>query len=245
MNGGRFISWWHAGLLRDQMNRERELALERVRKQDFPERISRLHGMYCFLEKTSADRAVAWGWHFRPKNLAELSLVEATGQDQLLDANWITYFDPRANNPDDEWMHQYWRGEPHPNAEPVWEVLVEGKVIILGTGLRERAYKAVESHWPDSLPLLEMSRLGACIGSNIGTINVFMSDSDQCHEVKFMMDERDVENPGFRAKLKKLVESGHSVNRAALAAYYEQDRSVRSPDMTRFQFRFLRQSHLS
>ena len=231
--GGRFVSWWLCNLLRNPVHLERELALERVREQQFPERISRLVGLFCFMDKTCAVRAVRWGGHFRAENLVELSFSEAKGRDQL-DANWITY---GAKSPNKEWMSRYWQGDPYPYAEPVWETLVEGKVVVLGTDIRERAYQVVCATWPDSLMFLEISRLGAWIGSDIGSINVFMADElERSHEFRFMLDMRDANDPGFLERLTQLMASDHPVNRAAFGPHYEQGSFGCTPDMTPFQF---------
>ena len=244
MKDGRLVSWWFANLLRNPAHLERELVLERVRKQQFPERISRLVGIFCFLEKACADQAIRWGYHFRTENLAELSLVEASGHDQLLDANWITYSDPGANSRDDKWMQRYWSGERYPDVDPVWEALVEGKVIVLGTALRERAYEVVKAHWPDSLMLLEISRLGAWIGSNIGTINVFMAENEREYAFGFKMDMRDATNADFRERLERLMASGHPVNWADIGPHYERGTFGCCPDMTPYQFTIPRDPRL-
>ena len=236
VRGGRFVSWWLCNLLRNPGRIELEMALERVREQRFPERISRLVGLFCFLDKTCAARAVCWGGHFRAENLAELSFSEATGCNPL-DANWITYADHRAKSPNEEWMSRYWQGQPCPDAEPVWEILVEGKVAVLRIDIRERAYQVVNACWPDSLMLLEISRLGAWIGSDIGSIDVFMADNiEGNHEFKFMLDMRDANDTGFLERLTQLMASDHPVNRAAIGPHYEQGTFGRTPDMTPYQF---------
>ena len=233
---GRFVSWWRAHLLRDPLHLARELSLERVRAQHFPERISRLVGMFCFLDRDCAERATACGGHFRAENLAELSLNEAVGRDRL-DANWITHADPRAVGPNGEWTSRYWQGEPYPGATPVWETLVEGKVVVLGTELRERAYLVVRAHWPGSLMLLEVSRLGAWIGSDIGSIGVFMAEGPTDYEFKFLLDMRDADDHGFLDRLRQLMGSGHPVNWADIGPHYERGSFGETPDMSPFEFR--------
>ena len=233
---GRFVSWWWAQLLRYRSNLERELHLERVRAQHFPTRISRLVGMFCFLDRGSAERATAaWGGHFRLENLAELSLTEAAGRDRL-DANWISHADPNTIALNEEWISRYWRGEPFPGAKPVWETLVEGRVVVLGTDLRERAYHVVKAHWPGSLMLLEVSRLGAWIGSDIGSIGIFMADGPKDYEFRFLMNMRDASDEGFLERLSQLKSSGHSVNRADIGPHYERDSFGDRPDMSPYKF---------
>lgn len=131
---GGFVSSWHASMLQNVTSQiaSREMALEKVRQRQFPARISRLKGLYCFLDVESAKRASSsplWnGDHFTLKNLAELSLEEAQGQDRL-DSNWITYCDRFSSA--EEWMPRYWGGEPLPDEEPIWETLLQGRAIVL------------------------------------------------------------------------------------------------------------------
>ena len=229
---GWFVSWWWTDLVRYQSKLARELQLERVRAQHFPNRISRLVGMFCFLDRDCAERAKDWGWHFCEENLVELDLREASGRDRL-DANWIgnaELLDP------DEWMPRYWQGIPYPDAEPMWETLVTGRVAVLGTELRDRAYEVVKSNWPDSLMLLEISRLGAWIDSDIGSICAFMVEEPKSYRFTFLMDMRDADNEDFLERLRRLIASGHPVNRADIQPHYEQGSFGRKPDMTQFEF---------
>ena len=63
-----FISVWTAGLIRaDKPGRiASELSIEAVRVAQFPDRISRLRGMFCFLDAESAGRAHSWGGDLSP-----------------------------------------------------------------------------------------------------------------------------------------------------------------------------------
>ncbi len=233
---GRFVSWWRANLLRYRFNLQRELHLERVRAQHFPKRVSRLVGMFCFLDRSCAERATAaWGGHFRLENLAELSLTEAAGRDRL-DANWVSHADPSTVGPNEDWMSRYWRGAPFPGAKPVWETLVEGRMVVLGTDLRERAYRVVKAQWPGSLMLLEISRLGAWIGSDIGSIGILMADRPKDHEFRFFLDMRDAGDDGFRERLGQLMSSGHPVNWADIGPHYERGSFGDRPDMSPYEF---------
>ena len=192
--------------------------------------------MYCFLDKACAYQAVSWGGHFRPENLAELSLNMTPARDQLLDANWITYGPRGTNRRNDVWMGRYWNGEPCPAADPVWELIVEGRFSVLDTELRERSYRVVKDYWPNSLMLLEISRLGACIGSNIGSMNVFMEETKERYEFKYLLDMRDARDRGFLDRIGELMKSGCPVNWADIRPHFEQDSFGCTPDMTALQF---------
>ena len=138
-SNGRFVSWWQAELHRNSTHIKREMALEKIRVQQFPGRVSRLNGIFCFLDKDSAtDAADHWGSHFKIENLAEVNLLEAQGRDRL-DSNWITYADSNTVLPSDAWITRYWRGEPYPGKKPIWETLVDCNVLEEGM--------QVDSNW--------------------------------------------------------------------------------------------------
>jgi hypothetical protein len=172
------VSVWAAGMMRDEDRRVlgRELFLENFRQSFYPTKISRLRGLFCFLDIESAERACSWATgprsHFRPENLAELSLSEAGSRRDRFDANWIT----SAPVGDDgaisnfEWANKYWNGEPTPDQMPIWETLIDGRAIILGTAIRERAYNITRSRFPDTLMFLELGRQAACVGSDLGNV---------------------------------------------------------------------------
>ena len=59
------------------------------------------------------------------------------------DANWITHapIDKRGRIKSEEWIPKYWSGKEYPGKIPVWELIVQGRAVICGTELRERAYQ--------------------------------------------------------------------------------------------------------
>jgi hypothetical protein len=136
-----FVSVWSAGIMRadDPARLNRELVLEAFRRSYYSERISRLRGIFCFLDIVSAERACSWSGsvrsHFRPEYLAELHLGEAAFKRDRLDANWITHapVDKDGNIVEFKWIHRYWEGEAYPDEDPIWETLIDGKTIVLGT----------------------------------------------------------------------------------------------------------------
>ena len=232
----RFLSWWQTDLHRNSPFIRREAALEEVRRRKFPENISRLNGFFCFPDLGNAKRASQiWNGHFTLENLAEVNLEGARGRDRL-DSNWITFADPHKTLPTDEWLTRYWQGEQYPGKEPIWETLVEGRVSVLGTELRTKAYELVKSIWPESLMLLEISRLGAWIGSNIGCISASLTENTGYYYFRYLMDMSDADNPVFLEKLKQLMESGHPVNWADIKPHHDRESFGASPDMRPFEF---------
>lgn len=236
-----FISLWYADMLekRGTSHYKKEILLEKVRQDQFPYKISRLTGLFCFPEISSAKSAARlWNSsgkdNFNMENLVEISLAEAKGDD-IFDSNWITYSqgNPKSQK---EWMQSYWNGDSFPGEEPVWEKLVEGNIAVLGTELRERAYEKVKAQWPDSLMQLEISRLAAWIGSDLGVIQAFLRNSDNEYIVEYLINWKDAENPEFLSKLTELIKGGHPVNWNDIQPWYDQGSFGHTPDMTAFGF---------
>ena len=233
-----FISSWFADMLqqRESLHFKKEWELEQVRQKWFPSKISRLRGLFCFTEVNSAkSAALLWNSsgkdNFNLENLAEISLAEANGYD-VFDSNWITY----SQDIQVEWMQQYWNGDPFPNEEPVWEKLVEGKVAVLGTELRELAYEKIKAEWPDSLMQLEISRMAAWIGSDLGVIQAFLRESENEYAVEYLINWKDADNPEFLSKLTELIKNGHPINWNDIQPWYGQGSFGHKPDMTAFRF---------
>lgn len=236
-----FISVWTAGLIRaDNPGRlASELAVEAVRVAQFPDRISRLRGMFCFSDAESAGRARSWGGHFDLQFMAELSLTEAGARRDRLDANWITNAptDAAGYLTDYSWIQNYWAGDPYPNEEPIWETLVDERLIILGIDIRQRAYSAIKSEFPNSLMFLEIARLAARVGSDLGTISAFLRTEGNEMEMEYFMNMMDAESPEFLGKLTALRESGHPINWADMKQHIDQDSFGNVPDLRPYGFR--------
>jgi hypothetical protein len=178
------ISLMSAGLMRAgrQSRLSNELILENFRRVRHPNRVSRLSGMYCFLDIESAQRAAAlWGSfrnHFRPEYLVELHIQTSFSRDRL-DSNWITLSSRDENGffiGDLNWIDRYWGGEPFPDRLPIWETLLEGRMVVLGTELRKRAYDVIKEKFPNSLGLLEIARLAAWVGSDLGNTAAWLAE---------------------------------------------------------------------
>lgn len=232
------ISLWYADMLQKKgtFHCEKELRLERIRRDSFPSKVSRLRGFFCLPNVNSAKLATrVWNSsrkdNFNLQNLAEISLVDAKGNDEF-DSNWIT----NSHDLQDDWMERYWNGDSFPNEEPVWEKLVEGKIAVLGTELRDRAYERIKAEWPDSLMQLEISRLAALVGSDLGVIQGFMRELETEYAVEYLINWKDADNPEFLSRLTELIKSGHPINWNDLQPWYGQGSFGHTPDMTAFSF---------
>ncbi|MGH9427749.1 MAG: hypothetical protein ACRD2L_15780, partial [Terriglobia bacterium] len=90
------------------------------------------------------------------------------------------------------WMHSYWKGEPCPDREPLWEYIAEGRGLVYGTTLRMKAYEKVESQAPESLGQLELGRMAVELGSDLYHIAPFILRlSESKFRVAYFVDGRD------------------------------------------------------
>lgn len=240
-----FVSVWTAGLLQTTEFRRLnfETKIEAVRVAQFPDRISRLRGMFCVLDQEDAMKALSWGHagktHFELQYLAELNLSEAGSRRDRLDANWITYATMSDDgSPEDPiWIAKYWLGEPYPGQTPTWETLVEGRMTVLGTDIRKAAYENVKSEFPESLMFLEIARQAAWVGSDLGSVCAFLQAEGDEVVLKYLMNMLDADNPEFIEKLKALRESGHPINHADLKPHIELGSFGRTPNLMPYGFR--------
>jgi hypothetical protein len=226
---------WTAGKLwaKDFSGLELEARLEFVRQVAFADRVSRLKGMYVFPDALSAERASSWsGDTFQSKYLAELHVVGGlTGT--ATDANWITH--ALSDVLPDDWPFSYWSGEAFPGAQPIWEVVVSNRAYVLGTELRERAYQVIKRYLPDALAILEMGRLAAAAGSDLGNVACNIFDDGDHVSSRHLLDMRDADNPVFLRRVGELLAAGHPKRQEALDVGAEQG-TFTVPDMRPLDF---------
>jgi hypothetical protein len=199
------ISMMFAGMIagQDSVRFRNEMLIESCRQQLFPARNSRLTGMYFFENVASAQRATNWGAHFSPEYQAELAF-HPTSHITRVDSNWITYapVDENGNMCDESWMPAYWSGAAHPDHEPLWELIGQGRAIVYGTDLRVRAYNKVYEEFPTALSPLEFGRIAAHLGSDLATLSPWLiRNDDGTLNLTFYMNLADAENPEFLEKL--------------------------------------------
>ncbi|WP_054074114.1 hypothetical protein [Comamonas testosteroni] len=202
------VSMMFAGVVLHQNNvrLQNELLTEKVRAEKFPTSTSRLTGMFFFTDPQCALHAESWGGHFKRSNLAHLE-VYPSRPATVVDSNWITYAPLDANGriagDSSSWIESYWSGMPF-NTEPVWETIVDGRAVVWGTELRERAYDLLQQVFPDALDTLEVARIAALLGSDLGQSTAWLTQpSADYFELRYYMDFRDAENSEFLARLKK------------------------------------------
>lgn len=196
------ISFWYVKYLKQCLRVAptsiNETLLERVRESEFPEETSRLKGLYFFENKDDAQKILAF-WGMENHTLIEAYYEHVTKVTRV-DSKWITNYLSKVS--DTKWMRKYWSGEPY-NAEPHWELLVKGKLVITDSNAIEKSYETVKRLWPRSLPLLELSRISALIGSELGhCAPIILKLSENNFGLRYIINMEDAKNDEFLERLK-------------------------------------------
>lgn len=200
------VSVMMAGMLKHR-NRTRllnEFSIERVRQLRHAECVSRLTGMYFFEDPSVLESAADWGGHFHSEYLAELGLLPGATISRH-DANWITFapLDHVGALMSVDWADAYWAGEAFPGRAPIWELIVNGRAAVYGTGLRARAYANLKAKFPSCVSILEAGRIAACIESDLGQTSAWLTQvSETEYSLRYYLDMRDADNPEFLQRLK-------------------------------------------
>lgn len=158
----------------DAVALEKELALELIRRERYPNATSRLNCIYCWPDEATAKIAPEFwskqGKHFNARYLVEIG-VQAPNTPTVVDTRWIDKFifltrEPLKNIGTD-WIDRYWQAEIFPwggeetiPKHPLMECLIDGTALIWGTELRMEAFAVVERLAPDAIGVLEKGRLG-------------------------------------------------------------------------------------
>jgi hypothetical protein len=124
---------------------EKELALEFVRRQYYATCISRLSCLYTWRDQETERLASKFwgdqGKHFDEKYLVEIQ-VHAPRALTIVDTRWIDryvqYSDEPLSKIGRSWMHDYWQGKVFPwngdatvPNQPLWECLQRVPVIVV------------------------------------------------------------------------------------------------------------------
>jgi hypothetical protein len=207
-----------------------ELAIDELRRVQHPTAVSRLSCLYTFGDRSSAIRAGReWaGPKFRPEYLAELG-IRPGSHTSVHDAEWIS--NRLGNDASTTWMGSYLRGEPS-GGNPIWETLLDGRAWILGTELREAAYRVVRTAWPDSLALLEVARIGAWLGSDLGLISGVAERDRGEVRIRYRMNMVDADDEAF---LQRVAAAEVAKNPLDL----KPDSELVLPDLRRREIRFI------
>ena len=129
--------------------------------------------------------------HFQPEYLVELSFTYSA--ISRVDTTWIDRCLLSDLVPAEEmdWMHSYWKGVPYPESDPLWEYIVEGRGVIWGTALRNKAYEIIRQQAPLSVGQAELGRIAVELGSELYHIAPYIQRIGQTRfRVSYYGDER-------------------------------------------------------
>ncbi|UDQ96455.1 DUF2441 domain-containing protein [Lentisphaerota bacterium WC36G] len=126
-----------------------EFHLEHIRKNYFPNEVSRFTGVFFFESLKDAKNAIKKWFNCESmqqeklKNIVNVHFL--ANHCSKVDSNWIL---KKINQNDDnnDWMHHYWSGVcyfniPYKLEDPIFELIVSGIGKIQGKSLREHAYQ--------------------------------------------------------------------------------------------------------
>jgi hypothetical protein len=230
-----------ANLIRgNNINLANELLFENIRENYFPSTVSRMQCIYAFENKTTAENACnSWGGHFHVDNLVDVGI--GANNITKVDANWITYADREKNNLIKQnyipCIHDYWRGAPYPNKQPQWELLVDGYAIIWGTEHRNRAYQIIKEQMPDSLGLLEISRIAETIGFYLGHIRPkIFRISQSSFKLAYIIDVHDL-NDNYGKFIERFEKYNGPVNHKDFKELFNEDGGLKYtvPDLKKYE----------
>jgi hypothetical protein len=105
------------------------------------------------------------------------------------DAKWISLM-WENENPPEEWLRAYWNGDPcsiGPD-NSIWELISESASVVWTRDLRERAYEEIKRYDEKCLGMLELARVAAELGYNLGHIQLFLKIKGSMLETSYIMN---------------------------------------------------------
>ncbi len=185
----------------------------------------------------AARAACLWGGQFCEANLVEVNVGKAIPSHKF-DSNWITYYSHIiGDRAAPSWMQQYWRGDPCPNHNPIWENLIEGRAIILGTDIRKRAYEIIKTRFPESLGVLEIARIAAWLDNDLGNVTAYLLEEEGMIAMHYLMNWKDANDPSFLKSIDEFKKSGHPINYNDLGPHLRQGSFGKLPDFRLLEFK--------
>ncbi len=121
----------------------RELALEQVRQEKYPQYPSR---MACLYASEELQPAVQWAEYFASLGRPTYAVVELEIQGRCFIGDAINCFDGTTDQADNlARADHYWRNVPNGEGEPIREMLVDGEIRVV------RIMKEINANISDKL----------------------------------------------------------------------------------------------
>lgn len=232
--GKGFLSFMTASILSQQEGKKlfNEALIEEARALIFPEKASRLRGLYFFENKDDAVKAEKWGYHFIEDNLSEILIPKKMiSKLTKVDSNWITYaeLDDEGVIKDRTWIRKYWEGKPY-NENPIWEIIFEGVALIPNEGIRRQAEEIVKTWFPESDFFILAARLSSEVGSFGGIITPYLlySEPENSLKIEYIFRDEELHSQEIVEKMSKHPDF------KILAKIMHDSENYRMPDFTRW-----------
>lgn len=163
------VSIWFYNLVRGylagnkQEKLQNELALEKVRLDNYTEQVSRLTGIYLFKTREIAEIAIdRWRLDSNFKNyIAEIDFHGVNFTE--VDSEWITDYLGTPFKANADWMHNYWKGETR-GENPLTEVLASGIGFVKDKNIRSMAISKLYDMWATSSLMFNAAIAGFATG---------------------------------------------------------------------------------
>lgn len=153
---------------------ELELELEKIRREKFFNKPSRLTGLFYFNTKEDAEKAQKYVKvkHFQQACLREVAMDPKTSIEKF-DMNWISFYKDYKELYPQNWMELYWQGkicdiQIGNKIPPIWESITETGFIVPDKTIREECIQRFQDEDESYCALLYLSIAAAHYGYILG-----------------------------------------------------------------------------
>lgn len=107
----------------------RELAMEQVRRENYPEYPSR---MACLYVSREVGPAKQWAEYFARLGRPTYAVVELEVEGRCFVGDALNCFDGTPDQADNlARAERYWQNAPNEDGDPIWEMLVDGDIRVV------------------------------------------------------------------------------------------------------------------
>lgn len=189
------VSQWHYWKLKEAVENgdfrtySREMELERIRANHYPNAVSRLTGVFLFESEAGAQNAKR---KWRKSNATtEITDVGFSAERfSIHDSNWLLDLDA----PISKIAHNYWSGEAA-GGEPIWEVIASGIGRVWEREVQLRCYKKMYNAEPHASLFLKGATIAFLDGQEQAGLSVpFVSYNDGILKGYIIMKDEELRN---------------------------------------------------
>lgn len=180
----------------------RECQLEWVRKNFFPNKCSRLLGVFFFEKPDDVHIGIdRWGKNAQLHEQVCKVNFFSDREPTIVDSNYITYCLSENHT---NWMYDYWSGKAYPKDSPLWEVITTGvghiEINTQTNLLRQSAHERMIREFPRCHLIHEICKVGFSLGfDTVGRVAPFIQKADNSPIVKgsLLFDSRLLKDSHF------------------------------------------------